>query len=68
MLPVSEAKPSPLVVDFLEHVGNNIKWIGGNIVVKANRPVDAMALVVVVGEKVDVPLEVVMRVQRAVTN
>jgi len=95
MLPV-EPGQGPLVVDVLEHFSTMMKWIGANIVVKANRPVelrvkgkyvanlnkiktlqtgwtksfnkkpvDAVALVV---DGKDVPLELVMRVQRAVTS
>ena len=95
MLPV-EPGQGPLVVDVLEHFSTMMKWIGANIVVKANRPVelrvkgkyvanlnkintlqtgwtksfnkkpvDAVALVV---DGRDVPLELVMRVQRAVTS
>ncbi|KAK0642958.1 hypothetical protein B0T16DRAFT_459153 [Cercophora newfieldiana] len=93
-----EAGMQSLVVDVLEHVSLNAKWVGGNIVVKSSRPVelrvrgkwvadlrkektmkkgwtksfnkkkvDEMALV---GEKGkgDVPLEMVIRMERAVVG
>jgi len=90
-----------LVVDVLEHRSTNAKWAGGNIVVKASRPVelrvrgkwvadlkkktkgkglqtgwtksfnkkpvDSMA-VVGEGKGGDVPLELVIRVERAVVG
>ncbi|KAK0613701.1 hypothetical protein B0T14DRAFT_526743 [Immersiella caudata] len=84
-----------LVVDVLEHKSLNMKWVGGNIVVKASRPVevrvrgkwvadlrkgekkgwtksfnkksvDGMGLVMGKGE--DVGLEMVVRMERAVTG
>jgi hypothetical protein len=89
-----------LVVDVLEHKSLNMKWVGGNIVVKASRPVevrvrgkwvadlrkaekkgwtksfnkksvDGMALVSRregKGQGEDVGLEMVVRMERAVTG